>query len=433
MTIDIITSVFAALNELNIPYEIDTTSHKHEQVKTLPDKIVVVTSPAAIASYDDHHPERIACMLYKYTGDRSIQFIVIVKNRESDIKRRISFWWNNQIDLPNGECTICFRPNTKIPVVSMCWHCHKTVCVQCYNRMNADNNNMSQCPTCRTWTLDGDQFGQPSAVLQVQKPSAGTPVDQLMNIIKQLDGMTVIIPRIGNMFALDDIMEICRLSFTKRYSNEVMRIRDVRKHLQKVYEEYGNKALRLYVARRTYQIDKTSGKPVVELSVFDMTDDTLLFAYSNNAYINVLDDIIESVWPNSQIVKSELVLPDVATMPTYVLELFRSINLEFPHTKTVSVCTPSGDGMNFDVDAVGVITTMHMDMASAAMRLLLASNAYIVVTCRVHKYANQEQSDFLAFHLRGDTYTRMSINECKKCFRSNVDGLKSSKRIVNFM
>lgn len=442
-----IQDVERALDKLAIPYLIDSKSTNIGLFKRETDKITIVTSNSAFKSYDDHHPERIVCFLFKSTNN---QFLIVVKNRELDLEKYIKFWWNRDciVNPKNINCVVCFTTKKNIGYMC-CNQCYSLTCKKCHVNINGDND-ATQCSVCRYWKLDGDAYGvpvspDPDNKITCKTPNGKSVADQFVNLISQFDGNITIIPRINRSFMMDAIMEVCKLGWTDRYSDGSMRYKKIREKIEKICKKYTD--IKLYTFRKTYHIDKIANKPVDEMSVFylDLPNNHLQ-QMSKDSYINVFDEDRECI-----VVKTEYMVPFRPVIPGHIRIMFSEINHSYPYEKTISVITENHENhdnhekhdnhisnhhnFNFDVDESGVITTIHVDMLAWCLsaNLTFHDNQKIYVTCRIHKYEDKQKADFMCYTFSRRGYARINPSSAHDVFSSDIDGLKNSKDIQVFL
>lgn len=439
-----IPNISTILASLDITFTIDKTSRaiKHTRCKSV-NHVVILTNRQAFREYDDHHPERILCIIIN-----SHSYIIITLNREIDARVMIRSWWNRYLSNADlvSECVICFeKPKT----YTNCCFCGAIVCGKCFERMHghqadSDDESARQCVVCRLWTLHGSSFGTPFLQLK-PKPLPNTrphllAVDQFVNIISKLDGLVEIIPRINRGYLISNVpLRICRMSYTTRYSphNETVRMKSIRTSLCRIVDKYKGAhdiELLLYVLRSTYAIDKTHNKPVTELSVFQIKGDTLN-GYSNDAYISVFNE------SKTIYLKTELVPPIKHDIPNSILQIFADISKEYAFPVKISMLSlpdKLDEGSlvtTFDIQADGAISSIHSDMLGIEIYNLINCRKSVrrcFATVRIHRYDDKNKSDFAAFEFDDSSYRRVGKQQAEQLWKANHDNLKDGNRIVEF-
>lgn len=386
-------------------------------------QVEIITNRKRIAEYDDEHPERILCILRK--PNESFQ-CVVTKNRDNDTESQIALWLRKTEYMDQTECAICFE---KMHQASTCFQCYTMICEACYFKLYDDVDNVMKCPACRTWALNGSEFGCPASTLNIvdRRSEIADPIDYFVDIVKQLDGLISIIPRIYQEFHFHKSMIGGRKSFTTRYIEGSLKLETMRKKLRKLLQP----GLRLYILRKTYVMDKVHEKPVVELSVFAYNDlEKSIFALKNDAYVDVLPEEV-----NFHRVKTEIVRPREFTRPVIFCDIFKEIRGLFPNVaSTVAISTSNSSyGCNFDMDRDGRIETIHDDMLNYMLTgIMEKSFRIIIVTVRGHVHGTDiNTSHFTAFAIENDAINRYV--DSKKIWARNVDGLKSSRFIEKWL
>ena len=267
-------NIIQALIKLKIPYEIDATCSSISSAKKVKTGVAVVTSRRAIYNYDNNHPERVICILVKCGS-----FIfVCVNNREYDAESCISTWYKRDVNefVGDATCDVCTRFSGNIGFHA-CFICNYHICRKCMMKIQIDES-AHQCPQCRQWILSDEGYGTRFDGNQIQIALNNKhPVDKLMFVLSKLDGAIDIQLRINRIF-YPEIIDICRLSNTHRYSKNYSKKTRVGKLLRMMYEEIHkeNLDLKIYITRRTFSIDCALQKPIKEVSVFDLSSDNLL-------------------------------------------------------------------------------------------------------------------------------------------------------------
>lgn len=308
---------------------------------------------------------------------------------------------------------------------------------------NADCDEMCsfQCAVCRIWTLHGSSFGVPSLTPTSSLITACTgkkcAVDRFIDIISRLDGLIEIMPRVNRELVVSaKPMRVCRLSFTNRYSftNAALRLKTLRRLVSRLVQRLdgaNNDELLLYVLRSTYAIDKGSGKPVTEMSVFQIQGDALR-GFSNDAYTNIFDETATIY------VKTELASPNHHPLPNTLLNIFADISKEYLYPMTISVIpynNPRMIGINFDIQSDGKIITVHQDMLAVTVYNLLhcrKDSHLCLATVRIHRYGEQHKSDFVVFAFDRNTYNRVDRDKAEDIWNADYDNLKNSISIEQF-
>lgn len=450
--------VLQTLAELEVPIVLDAGCKSVKTFKCESDQVVtVVTSEAAIREYDSYHPERIECILLR--SGAPIQ--IIVNNREQDVPAMVRTWMGRALHSYYGDldCQVCYRQaRDRIYHLHVCPTCSFRSCHACLSNLEVDDD-VHQCPQCRQWLLSGNEFGTPLERLPgVPLPGCGggqegqqrlAAVDRLMQMIGRLDGEVLITLRVGKRFMEPpEPLSVCRLTHTTRYCQGHMAHRELwtalRRALVRLRDDPANETapLQVYVSRKTYGIDRSAdgnSRPIMEVSVLQVSDDgTGLHQLSTDAWVNVFDT------PYA-IRKVEYLSPaHVFPVPDYVFQLFRQLNEAHPgRNKTVSVvrCRREGRldyGINFDVDgADGRIATMHPDMVRVCLHNLLVAKGghrcYALVRIDSSPGGGGSTARLEAYEFHPHEYRRLGPQECREVFELDLDGLKNSVRVREFL
>lgn len=418
--------VFELLDTLNIPYIIDNDGKSLSRLKLIDGHMTIATNTKFFRSYDDYHPERILCMLVKKTKSDK-PFWVIPKNREFPTESMINRFWNNDNLLAiekDSKCAVCYN---KLKTFHSCIFCNTYTCVKCFDKMN-DNNSTTKCVVCRRWMLDGSDYGMPyiKNPKPISKLAGANPLQKFISFIKSLDGETIIIPRLNNKFIMfDEPLSICRLSFTNRLESDSLSYSDLFEILDKfIKKNIDSGMITFWVIHQTYLIDKELEKPIKELTVIQIRDKEII-PYGNDAYINVLsDDLFYTIK------KVEFLEPYKPDLPQYIKDAFDDINQRFPFEKTVSIIPQKNiHSCNFDVDKDGNITTMAIDMLKLFVDSLLNKTKVLYITIRIH---TPNGTQFASYKIN-ESFKRLPLKESRVLFNTNIDGLKKSKYIVEFL
>lgn len=455
MPVEVVRSVCRvadALECIGIPFKLEESARSLETCMPAGVGVAVVTSRHVIYAYDAYHPERIVCMILKSDGT----FYVVVNNREFvDFQARLRSFlsMDSRVTHSRLSCGICYASADRMKrfTFTQCPHCSFVSCIRCLKKMGELETSASQCPHCRQWKLDGDSFGTPVELLKpLRSPSSSdasiiggdsnpksNPISDFMDMLDQLDGETVILPRIAKQVYLEvdgRVLATCRLSGTNRYSREddaYMTHRQLRKHLERLLHKAARGALEfcLYTVRATFSIDASAQKPVHEVSLFQITPAGRLLQLEPEA------------WSLSHIGMSDVHRVQVTHIPPHVFEvphvfrrLMEQVSAEHPCHKTISVVRDAHCCANFDVSSTGEVLTMAPAMlARFSSSAFTTADGVVVVTVRVLKDETRQAAEFAAYRILGDSIERLDAVEAKRVFNRNVDGLKGSKRIMNFI
>lgn len=412
-----IEQVTTALTNIGKPFIIDDASKSIDTCRMEAGKVTVLISQHAIHKYDTHHPERILCIIVKKN-----MFKVCVKNRVVDLEASLRFWIDK--GMPKMECGVCYKGASKNRPLTgaTCGYCMTFTCVRCRDRIS--DGGIFKCPYCRTWELDGDGYGIPHDQLNIIEPTVLTGPAKLCDLVSQLDGLVTIIPSIAGNIDAHNISDVCRLSFTNRFTKDGVRLGKVRKSLQELVDKF--ERFRVYLVRSTYMIDEVTKNPVEEASMFVVTRDELI-QYRTDAWIDVLP-----IDNNYTRVIVEYLPPREFEVPTSLKDLFLQVNADYPFHKTWAIVAHDGQSADFDVDKDGKITTMTMSMLAGYLAYKCGQKLLLI--CRIFDADNEMMhASLLTFEFDGAETTRLSPEQCKAIFKKNLDGLKRSKRIVRFL
>ena len=403
--------VIQILNRLNIKTKIDKRSKSiNESAKALfyigDAESIILTSFTAINNYDSYHPERITCIVLKKQENDVLSYYVVVNDRDIDLEKAIRFWWlNDEIyNADNMSCVVCMR-NKRENI--KCCHCRSLICLSCHDKLT--NNECMQCPICRQWNLYGPDFGFaftfPPALRDGNQSNTKHTIDSFYQLLDKLDGCTHILIRVDNAF-YDEGLTITKLSGTNRYAIDSMRLKDIKKRLNKRIQQNATKNITIWLFRNTFKI--LDNKPMQEVSVFGMQNGMECIQYSKNAWINIFDS------DEFTMVKTEYLEPYKFILPDYVKQVFSDIAIMNTEIKTISITDEKKNGMNFDMDENGNITTIHEDMIAVYYaRLSKASKLYLI--CRTNV-----SYSVLAYEFVDEKANRLSPNEVQKLVESNI-------------
>jgi len=416
-----IEQVTTALTNIGKLFIIDDASKSIETCRMETGNVTIVTSEYAIHKYDTFHPERILCIIVKNN-----RFYVCVKNRVVDLEATLRFWIDKE--MPKMECGVCYKGTSKKRLLTgaMCGYCMTFTCIRCRDRIS--EGGLFKCPYCRTWELDGVEYGIPHDQLNLIEPTVlTTGPAKLCDLVSQLDGLVTIIPSIAGKIDTRNISEVCRLSFTNRFTTDGVRLGKVRKSLQELVDRF--KSFRVYLLRSTYMIDEVTKNPVEEASAFIVTRDELI-QYRADAWIDVLP-----IDQNFNRVIVEYLQPQEFEVPPSLKDLFFQVNTDYSFHKTWSIVAHDGQSANFDVDKDGKITTMTVPMLAGYLAYKCGQK--LLLTCRIFDVDDSDKemmhASLLTFEYDGAETTRLSPEQCKAIFKKDRDGLKSSKRIARFL
>jgi hypothetical protein len=367
------------LTEMKVEFVVDDTCETFAEIlDDAKDNVAkVVTSESVKKDYDRHHPERISCFIFIRDSIRSVtSYKVITKNRVQDPSSLKIFFDHHATVARKSECNVCFK-DTPISKVIACSTCLKHFCVKCHGKIAG--GEAFKCPCCRTWNLFGDSFGLPRPMLGPMSCSMGTNsgVGEFVNgILGKLDGTFLVVPRVKNNIFLPGL-EMTRLSFTTRFTKDSVKLRDVRRILEKMVQKKRN--VFVYVIRDTFAIEEM---PVQERSMFRITPHRCL-QQDPDAWIDVIGDDV-----NRKTLKVAYAEPDVPELPGGVKkiadifpDLFGSVAVSTEPYGSM-MFSSGGDGMDFDVDASGNILTMHEKMAASRLAMFLERKANVKILWR---------------------------------------------------
>ena len=367
---------------------------------------IILTSITAIKNYDSYHPERITCIVLKKQQNDVLTYYVVVNDRDIDIEKALRFWWLNDevFNADNMSCVVCMRNNRKN---IMCCHCRALICLSCHDKLT--NNESMQCPICRQWNLYGPDFGTPF-LDTIHDNQSNYSIDSLYQLLDKLDGCMRIFIRINNRF-YNEGMVMTKLSGTNRYAHDSMRLKDIKKRLN---NRRTTKNITIWLFRNTFKI--LDDKPIQEVSVFGLDSNDQLYQYGKNAWINVFDS------DEFTMVKTEYLEPHKFVLPDYVKQVFSEISIINTDIKTISITDEQKNGMNFDMDENGNITTMHDDMLAAFYCKL--QNKPLFLICRTNV-----SHSILAYELNDEKAIRLLPKEVQKLVERNLDDLHSRQSL----
>jgi hypothetical protein len=440
--------VLDGLARIGIKWRVDSQAASLSACELHEGGVVVVTSRRAIAAYDDYHPERIVCLVVK--PDRS--FLVFVNNREiADVDASLRRFW--AVDqwrlLERAECGVCYSvPTRRRPLrFGQCPYCGFISCTTCMKKMGELDEDASRCPHCRQWKLDGDAFGTPLDDLRppdadlvegIDREERKDPLDLFADIVGALDGEVTVLPRVGAEVHPGACLRTCRLTGTDRISRSdcYMRRKALLRELRRLRASHARNSWQfyLYTLRTTFRVDAGAERPVEEVSLFQVTPDGHLWQLQPDAWklecVPALRRVVHRV-------KVAHVKEHAFEMPAALRSLLADA-LSQECEKTVSFASERVEA-NFDVDRAGAITTMPAAMvARAAWEAMRdAGEAGLDVCARIHSHpggASSTLADLVTYRLRENgTVERLSPAESRRIFNRDLDGLKRSKRIVNFL
>lgn len=412
----------------------------------------IVTSQRAFEAYDPKHPERIACVLIQ---TKPVNFLIVVNDREmKDVAAVVRHWRRGQFHDPNRrrpECAVCFAAPKKLVV---CHACYAATCLKCDATMRSCEG-CKRCPVCRTWELDGGDFGvplEPSSFLDSVDEPAKHAVDAFLDdVVRRLDGRMVILPRVDTGFLMDDGMCVSKLARTDRYAEGSDTIAQARRSLRWLFDRHLPRTsdLHIWLTRKTFRIDEETDRPVEEVSVFRVVGDpaanrTRLVQLEPEAWKNVLE--VSHAAKAAKAVKAVKVAylrpVAIADPPAKLQSLFETVAREESRVLTVSLTTLPNDeedeslGANFDVDARGhgrfEVTTMSPYMLRARLRVLVEHPRHpLLIMIRVHPGdGHGDACEVAAFEYRpaDDELALLSPEDCERHLAKDTDGLSSSKR-----
>lgn len=413
-------------------------------------RIAIVVSPRALKSYDPCHPERIRCIL---GNDNKDEFIVIVKNRDLDVKTFIRYWDQRKslteiIAEKQSRCDVCdvnlINNRRKIPFHTCCV-CSYIMCMRCFDKV-AVTSTSHKCPQCRQWSLDGEDYGLPYNELDLTLPEDYEQLSlskKLYIILSKLDGSCMIIPRVDDAFVMTDEIQFCKASYTNRYL-----VNDIGDIVQSILDIYNaakqtnpSSIVRFYTLRTTYKIDKSSDLPIEEISAFKINKKNIT-QYAPDSWIDVFDEILGPRHKHQAVRHKVIYLsPHEYTLP----KSFQALSIELAkidHTKVVSIVNRFINdkeprvAINFDVNKDNVITSAHEAFVKARI-----CDAYergpieTYITCRILRYDDVDHADYITYKYNHeiDAFEKLDTNESRKLFNENIDNLKRSNRIQVFL
>jgi len=442
-----------------------------------PSQVGVVTSYKAFEAYDTDHPERIACILIKSTPPT--HYYVIMNNRELDIERIVRFWRTATFDAAS-ECVVCMRSllppknrkknKTGLPH-TRCAFCYASLCVTCLDKLKIDDCH--KCPVCRQWALDGGDFGVPwtadirhAAESRRVSDADAHAIDILCDrVLCLLDGHVFLIVRIDDTFRLDSVFEMAKLARTNRYSERSGgdHISTVRKEVKRICDDAlrHTSNIQIWLRRKTFGIDRTSEKPIEEVSVFRVQSAHRLQQLHPDAWVDVVlynlmlvdgeDEASYLFCPR----KTAYLHPHEFTVPARLRDILKNVAQEHRRPMTVSVVienaaaanTENGEGkeeengekkaskgMNFDVDERLNVTTAHEAFVSARFAVLSDDARELLLTVRI-MHDDPHTCDALSYryHVVSGDIVRLAPGESEVVIGRDVDGLLGTRSITRFL
>lgn len=442
-----IDQVISILGRLGKHFYIDDTETNINKLQVAKDHVAIVTSLHAIKLYDPEHPERISCIL---VNDLDV-FLVIVKNRDTDLLNMISFWLNRsmkrQIAEDEFNCNVCFtdlkhkRGKRKQSIPFMyCATCNYVMCVKCLDKIQI-SENAHKCPQCNIWALSGEDYGVPKEELDMSLPQDFQTLllaEKIATILSKLDGCTTVVARKDTTFA--NPRTLCRFSYTDRYSTQYDDTpMSIAKNLERFYKKSKMRnpscIVRFYTVRMTYKIDKETKAPIKEVSAFKIASDQDLRQYAPDAWINVFED--DDLFTAKQVA---YISPHEYALPKMYTDLTLEIG-KYDCCKTVAIIHVKGNHtrvvVNFDVSQDNVITTLNPAALTAVIvdcHENMPEKAY--VTCRLFPYDDTESADLLTYEWTSTSpeegFKQVDSSRNRKLFHDNIDELKRSKFIKTF-
>jgi hypothetical protein len=437
------------LDKMKIPY-IVTDCCKTLNFEVPEGKVVVVTSRRAIATYDSENPERIDAILMK-PGSQLVA--PIVNNRFGNYDVMIKRWWGCKSDrewIGEKKCGICFWEGTKRKpfTFSQCHVCGFKMCVRCIAKVQKDDDEPYQCPQCREWMFYGHHYGtaidddDEKFVVDAKK---GDGIAQFVDLVSKFDGRTEIVVRLDRVICAGSSFAICRYANSDRFIDDdgTWTPKELEVSLRQAYNAYMKKDKRnffkLYTIRDTYSIDPIENKPVTEVGGFEIDSASGgLLQYSKESWINLFQF-------EDKVVKKKEYIGNVfkPTVPTYIADLFTSMNRDYNCSKTVSVHIDTSipentkvDGLNFDIDHSGHMDTMKPEVAAMALRYILRRYSTFYVCYRLYVYADDEKAaDLMMFEIDSVSGVAKKLDSemARSIFNKNIDGLKKAKVIKRFL
>lgn len=388
----------------------------------------VVTSAKTIQEYDPDHPQRITCLIMGHDNQHAL---VVVKNREVDLKAAISLWYNKFVvgkfkySNETLECAVCYASpagcSRKRPFsFTTCKVCYCVVCVECFNKLDMDD--AFKCPVCRQWSLDGEAFGTPASVMMPLPPLNNNevpPITAFIKILEKLDGCCHVVPRIGPALAIGDTISFTRPTFVNKQVPAA-----AKKKLKRIVETHSTALL--YTIRETYAIDKEQDMPVCEVSAFLLTK-TDIVQISPDWWVDVIPAELTPMRARRKVVYTK---PGNLKVPAHFMDLFVEINNNYKgRTKTVCLVCNKTAVCSFDVDAEGNILTIE----DVRLAMFIAMYGPTLVTCRIFSYGDENTVDLVSYSVASSGYKQLDAQANKKLWQSNVDGLKKATHVKCFV
>ena len=421
--------------------------------QTASNTATMLTSKAALRAFDPVHPERILCIVFSVDGKGRVAYAVVVNNREFQGAAQLVRILSNADGL-HLACGVCLdapcdrRSNTMI--ASRCPHCLALTCERCLRKILGSrpiSDVARRCHTCRRWHLSGDSFGTPlgdpwrAAVHGGTRSAADVLVD---DVIARLDGTLEVIPRLGVDFvcATDDSMTITRLTGTDRCAEACRtRLRHIRKRLSGLFADVFRggvgAAVHVYIYRKTWRIDATAERPIVEVSVFRVLGEHgPVLQLRTDAWIQVLrQDDDDACHVHVEYLSPPADFPVPAHIRSALDEIARVAKGRL-FTASVTCVGESDVGFNFDCsygkDGQIANSTMHARRFEASLDVQLRAGGGVFLA-RVWRDVCGGAAEAIAFVFDAESSRRMRPDECEARLLENADGLRGSTRSVRYL
>lgn len=418
-------NIYTILKNANIKYKVEKKEYDIYNSDLVPDNndtIKLYINRRAFKKHDSYHSESILCILQRKNKD----ILVIYKNREYvSLDSTIKHWYNNEVDLTNTECNVCYSEDTID--ITRCIHCDYVMCTNCLEKIK-NSEQAFKCPLCRQWELLGYEFGIPWNQVKYELNSdIDDPVDCLFDLLDKFDGMIKIIPIVDSFLIFKDI-SMCKLAFTKRYKKKYLKAKRCLKKIMNDFDE--GLIFSFYVMRYTYAIDKNEDKPIVEMSRFQVRDKQLI-SCNSDSWVPVLKDEPYKIYK-----KVDYVEPYKFVLPKPFYDLFNFINRKYKVYKIYSVFHEDFGGVSFDIGADGsLIIGENFDKTPilSVIDAMILKYESLFAACRIIYDEEEDVADYISYKVNKNGYYKLSPIYSKTICEKDCDSLYDVKRIRRYL
>jgi hypothetical protein len=258
---------------------------------------------------------------------------------------------------------------------------------------------------------------------------------------------------------------MAKLARTNRYSERSGgdHISTVRKEVKRICDDAlrHTSNIQIWLRRKTFGIDRTSEKPIEEVSVFRVQSAHRLQQLHPDAWVDVVlynlmlvdgeDEASYLFCPR----KTAYLHPHEFTVPARLRDILKNVAQEHRRPMTVSVVienaaaanTENGEGkeeengekkaskgMNFDVDERLNVTTAHEAFVSARFAVLSDDARELLLTVGI-MHDDPHTCDALSYryHVVSGDIVRLAPGESEVAIGRDVDGLLGTRSITRFL